>query len=312
MKRRALSLIGGVVAISLLIWFLSAHAEELTRIKQVSALDLTFLSILTIGIFVINGLLIRSYCLFFERPLKPVEWFGLSIVQTMGNYIPLRGGGVAQMVYVKLRHGLALNKLLAGLSITMVLSFLVGGVLGLLAMGLVVWQYAHFNWKLFAIFAAVACLATVLLIAPFLAQRFVLLFRLRPFCRVGDFMESWEAIRSDGALVRQLMILSASGIMIYGLRLYTAYHALGYQVPIGYCLVIAPLGTISMMLSISPAGLGVREAAVGMASALLGFGLSNGVYAAALDRAVSMVWVFILGTFFSYVLTSRVLIGPGE
>ena len=51
---------------------------------------------------------------------------------------------------------------------------------------------------------------------------------------------------------------------------------------------------------------------VGLASGLLGLGLGNGVYAAALDRAVSMVWVFALGISFSYVLTSRAVVKPED
>ena len=290
----------GLLAAGLTVWFLSAHAQELYRLAQISLRDLAVLSLLIFGIFVINGLLIRSYCLFFAKPLEPVEWFGLSIVQTMGNYIPLRGGAAALMTYVKLRHGLPFNKLVAGFSATVVLNFLMGGILGLLATGIVAWQYAYINWKLFGIFAAVAAVAVVLLAVP----RFALRFDTRPLRWLNSVLESWWIIRSDSALVRRLVILSTSGIVLYGLRLYTAYHALGYQVPIEYCLLIAPLASMSMVLSILPAGLGAREAVVGLASDLLGLGLSSGVYAAALDRAVSMVWVFVLGSVFSYILTS--------
>jgi uncharacterized membrane protein YbhN (UPF0104 family) len=271
-------------------------------------LDLTVLSLLIFGIFVVNGLLIRSYCLFFGSRLEPVEWFGLSIVQTMGNYIPLRGGAAAQMTYVKVRHGLPFNKLVAGFSATIVLNFLMGGILGSLATGIVAWVHAYINWKLSGIFVAVAAVAVVLLAAP----RFALRFDTRALRWLYSVLESWWIIRSDSALVRRLMILSTSGIVLYGLRLYTAYHALGYQVPVEYCLLIAPLASMSMVFSILPAGLGVREAVVGLASDLLGLGLSSGVYAAALDRAVSMIWVFVLGTIFSYVLTSKAVEKSGD
>ena len=308
MRRQALSIIISMVVVGLSVWFFSTHTEELIRLAQVSALHLVTLSFLIFGIFVINGLLIRSYCLFFGKSLEPVEWFGLSIVQTMGNYVPLRGGAVAQMAYVKLRHGLPFNKLVAGFGATVVLNFLVGGILGSLATGIVAWQYAYITWKLFGIFVAVGVVAVVLLTVP----RFALRVHIGPLRWLYSVLESWWTIRSDSALVGRLMLLSTSGIMLYGLRLYTAYHALGYQVPIAYCLIIAPLASMSMVFSILPAGLGVREAVVGLASDLLGLSLSSGVYAAALDRVVSMVWVFVLGAAFSYILTSRVVVKPED
>lgn len=308
MRRRALSAVVTIIVVGLSIWFFSTHTEELARLTQVSVLDLTVLSLFIFGIFVVNGLLIRSYCLFFGSRLEPIEWFGLSIMQTMGNYIPLRGGAAAQMTYVKLRHGLPFNKLVAGFSATVVLNFLVGGILGSLATGVVAWRYTYINWKLLGIFAAVAAVAVVLLAVP----RFALRFDTRPLRWLYSVLESWWTVRSDSALVRRLMILSTLGIVLYGLRLYTAYHALGYQVPIEYCLLIAPLASMSMVLSILPAGLGVRETVVGLASDLLGLGFSSGAYAAALDRAVSMVWVFMLGTVFSYILASKAVVKPKD
>ena len=51
---------------------------------------------------------------------------------------------------------------------------------------------------------------------------------------------------------------------------------------------------------------------VGLVSDLLGLSLSSGVYAAALDCAVSMVCVFVLGTVFGHILTSRAVVKPED
>ena len=83
---------------------------------------------------------------------------------------------------------------------------------------------------------------------------------------------------------------------------FIALRAFSLNIPFGYCLIIVPVSILATFTSITPAGLGIREVVVGYSSKALGIGLNHGIYAAFLDRAVVMFWVFFLGPVFSHIL----------
>jgi uncharacterized protein (TIRG00374 family) len=94
------------------------------------------------------------------------------------------------------------------------------------------------------------------------------------------------------------------------MRYYIAFRAFSLNISFWYCLMLAPLSILTTFISITPAGLGIREAVICFTSKILGMGLNPGMYAASLDRAVVMFWVFILGPIFGYILIDRKRIPP--
>lgn len=299
--RRAISLLLFVLAGGTALWFAASYSHELGRIREVPPADLITLSLLVLAVFGVNGLVIRSYCRLFGVPLEVVEWYGLSVVQTMGNYMPWRAGALAQMAYVRVRYGLPVLRVLSGLGATAISTMLASGVLGMVATTAVIWEGSAPPRALLAVFAIATTGAFALLQWPRSWPR----ARRRLPGWLSSALEAWQMVRSDARLLRRLLVLSLSAVVLYGFRLFVAFHALGYPASLSHVLVIAPLVSISGVLSIVPAGLGLREAIVGLTSAALGIGFPGGVYAAALDRAVSVVWVVLLGSVFGQVLAAR-------
>lgn len=73
-----------------------------------------------------------------------------------------------------------------------------------------------------------------------------------------------------------------------------------------FLVIISIFFSISVLLSITPAGLGIRESFVGFSSEILGLNFGKGVIAAAIDRIIIIVLIIILAPIFSYILSKKV------
>jgi hypothetical protein len=62
---------------------------------------------------------------------------------------------------------------------------------------------------------------------------------------------------------------------------------------------MAPLWTITIILSVTPGAVGIRQALFGYSSKVLDIGLTEGVIASTVDQAVGTLWIFFFGIIFS-------------
>lgn len=89
--------------------------------------------------------------------------------------------------------------------------------------------------------------------------------------------------RGPGALAAaagwQLLTLA-----LRGLRLQLAFASVGHPVPFPAALAASLLADLTVVVQVTPAGLGLREAAIGYAGAVTGVGAETAVAAALLDR----------------------------
>ena len=83
-------------------------------------------------------------------------------------------------------------------------------------------------------------------------------------------------------------------LVLYTLRLKLAFMAMDVEVSFLGVVVATMLGALAMLVSITPAGLGFREAAIAYSATMIGCSPSVAVAAAVLDRLVMTVCVVIL------------------
>jgi uncharacterized membrane protein YbhN (UPF0104 family) len=87
-------------------------------------------------------------------------------------------------------------------------------------------------------------------------------------------------------------------------RFAVAFRILGVDAPIGVYLVVAPVTALVTVLAPTPGSLGIREGAVAVVVALLGYSIPTGLLAATIDRAVMLVVACALGSV-GYFVTGR-------
>jgi uncharacterized membrane protein YbhN (UPF0104 family) len=302
--RRYWSIVVLVLVVAAIAWYLCSQPHLLTAFSNVSLLAIVYLVGMRLLFLGTNGLFLREFAAKFGVELTPKEWFGLSVVTTMGNYItPFSGGMVARAAYLKHRHNFPYAQFATLLASNYLVTFWVIGVVGALALltfGMAVWSY----WQLFVFFIAVAVSISASILFPVLR----LPWKNRIAKAVNTSLAGWRLVKNDRALLAKLVAYTLSNILLNALCLWVAYDALGSHVPFRSALLVGLLTSFSLLIGITPGNLGIQEAVVSLSSGLLGIGAGQGLLAALLVRGATVVPAFTLGPIFSFVLTHKLVI----
>ena len=89
-------------------------------------------------------------------------------------------------------------------------------------------------------------------------------------------------------------------------RFVVSADALELDMPLSSLFLMAPLAALMSYMAITPGGLGLREAVMGFVTTNLGFSFAEGMFVGAVDRAILLGIVTILGGLAFWVLWVRV------
>jgi len=89
------------------------------------------------------------------------------------------------------------------------------------------------------------------------------------------------------------------------LSLYLEFKVFGMDLSISAAIFLAAMGSLSLLISITPGGLGISEAIIVFSASTLGITPIQSLSAALAGRLVSVIVLFILGPIFSYLLIKR-------
>ncbi len=100
-----------------------------------------------------------------------------------------------------------------------------------------------------------------------------------------------------------LSLLIAMVSLISGLSIYVTFQALSVRVTFLQSLMIAILSDMSLLMSFTPGGLGIREAIIVCSAQGLGISPEHGLLSAILNRAILFLVTFTLGPLSALLLT---------
>lgn len=280
-------------------WYLASNPGLLALLRDADLSVVCGLVALRMLLLVINGLFLRAFASKFRVHLVFKEWFGLSAMTSLGNYItPLSGGLVARAVYLRQRHGLSYAQFAALLTSNYLVIFGVVGILGVVTT-LSLESNLPGRWIVASFFGGTTVLISVLVTLP---------VRRLPWTgfvgrSMNSAVEGWSLIRNDRALLRQLVAYTLCHILLNSLSFWWAYRSIGHMLSFAAALLTSLMTAFSILISLAPANLGVQEAVISFSAELLGFGVGSGFVVALLIRAATLVVAFTLGPLFSFLLT---------
>ncbi|MFI4851101.1 MAG: YbhN family protein [Gimesia chilikensis] len=210
-----------------------------------------------------------------------------------GNYLPLRIGTIYRAMYIKHRCGLTLAEFgavlvgQASISSTLSATLLIGA---LVTTG----TWAHQGWiSVVGVALCVVLPLAGLLILPRRCSRWLLHFpRMRHAVRLSQGLEL------IGRNPRRLAVASAwhlGGVACSTARLWILYHSFAIPISVWGCLFITAAGSLSMLLSITPGGLGIREGVISVLGVMYGVPLETGLMVATLERGIHMLGALLIG-----------------
>jgi uncharacterized membrane protein YbhN (UPF0104 family) len=299
-KDRAWSMIVVAVILVAIALYIGSQRHLLISIKNINLSALSYLVVIRVIFLILNGILLRELTLKYRIPLMPKEWFGLSVVTTMGNFItPFSGGLIARATYLKHRHALSYAKFASLLAANYLVYFWIVGVVGVITL-MVFMDKPGYYWQVALFFVLVTLVISTLVMLPSTK----LSWNNRLGAIINESLEGWLLIKSDKVLLGKLILYTLVNIFLHGFSFWIAFYALkGEPISFGPVFLISLLSVFSTLGNVTPGNLGIQEAVVSICSGILGIGAGIGLLASLLIRAATIIPTFTLGPIFSFVLT---------
>ena len=279
-------------------WYIGRNFGQFRQALTFNPKLLAGLSLLAIGQFVAVGLFNRIVLTGFGLNLSFVEWFGLSVVTTLGNYLlPPRGGAGLRAAYLKKKRGLPLSHFLSTFVIFYALNLAVCGLAGLIALAMLP-DRGPAGTVLFWFFALVLAGSVPAAVLPVRASWFDRR-GLRPFMRL---VEGWQIIRERPGLVGRVLVMVVVNLLIFWLMITLSYSAAGADLSLPAAAAVTALLSLTSLIALTPGGFGVQEAVLVFSTGALGVQPAQSLAAAVVIRVVILFWTFVLGPIFSWKL----------
>lgn len=268
--------------------YVAAHWSEVVRgleIRPVWLMAAVGAELLLIGV---RSIVLRDACRRFEVEMESAEAVGLVCWATLANYVATSLGGTGlRAAYLKKRHALDLAGFVSLTSGLYALQFLLVASAGAIATWLVALPAATALGLRLA-FAAIAALAILLLLVPVpVPTRGGVIAR-----NIRRLVDGRRRLAGPG-LTRFVAWLSLY-VAASALALFSYFAFVGWRFSLAEALLIATLSELSLLVAVTPAGLGVLESAVGLGAGLVGAPPALGLTVAGVRRLVGTLLAALL------------------
>lgn len=278
------------------IYFLN-NSEKYTALLDFSLSSVLMLALVTVIFIVGNG--ITNYLLYrnLGAEVGLNESIGLASLNTLANYLPFAGGMVAKSVYLQKRYGLSYARFFSATLSLFVCIISANGLLGLSV--LVYWLLIGkpVQPSLWIGFGGMA----IVILGLF----FPLEWKFLPASiqkKISQLLEGWKIIRGNRVLLFQLMAVQMLMMLISAMRFWLAFRLYSQNVTFGQSLLFATAIVLTQFVSITPGGLGVREAIVAALAATQNYDSGISVLVVATDRLIGTVVIILLGIVYMFIL----------
>ncbi|MDP1728798.1 MAG: lysylphosphatidylglycerol synthase transmembrane domain-containing protein [archaeon] len=287
------------IILLLFIRYIYGHLADFKQIALVNPLWLIPL----IALFLMNYYLIGIQTNILIEPLgvklRKMETFMLSIITGFYNLItPAKGGMLVRAAYLKKKHKFTYTNFLASLAGMYVLTFFIASLFGLLSLFFIHQTTESFNWIILSVFLGVFFpLLFIILFSPNFPEtknKFI-----NKFIKVAN---GWNLIRKNKKVVSICIFVTLITLLIGAFSIIISYHIFGINISFVSALFLACIGSLSLLVQLTPGNLGVGEAIAVFSALVIGITPAQSLPVAILGRIVQMIVLFILGPIFSYKL----------
>jgi uncharacterized membrane protein YbhN (UPF0104 family) len=285
--------------------FTSKNTELFSKIKQFNLSGALIISAFVVMVLVLNGWRTKILTeIFTKKKIRFTEWFGLSIINTLGNYSPFQGGIVARGYYLKNFYKVPYLHFLSSMIASIVITFSTYSVVCSIVLVINFLLTGFFSLLIFIFFVAIGSAGFFSL---FLLPKINLTeFDNKPVSYLKSFLDGWEAIINGKNVVLRLIGIDLILGVVLSLRYFSASKMIGAGISYLQSIVISMTATVALLVNITPGALGIREAIAGFSAQLLGSNMTTGFFVASVERVMIVFCVFGLGIPFSYYFNRKI------
>lgn len=288
-----------LIIVALFIYYIIEHISDFKQLSLVNPIYLFVLIALFIFTYYLISIITKNLLYPLGVKLKGFEAFALSIVTGFYNLItPFRGGTIVRAGYLKKKHNFSYTDFLATLSASYVLIFLIASLIGIISTLAIYFISGIFSWILILVFAGIFFpLLFIVVFSPRLNER-----KNKWINRFIRVINGWNIIKNNKKVILIIAIASLLQIIVTALMLYFQFGVFGIEIDFIACLFLASIVSLSILISITPAGLGINEAVIVFSALTIGITPAQSLLVALLGRAISFLVLFTLGPIFSALL----------
>lgn len=281
----------------LAVYYISKNIEDFKQISLINPLWLIPLIIL----FLINYYFIGIQTKVILEPLGvklgKKESFMLSIVTGFYNLItPARGGMGVRAIYLKKKHNFSYTSFFSSLAGMYVVTFFVGSLFGLISLLLIRKFYGMFSWIIFFVFLG-------FLIPLFFLFAFSPNFKETKYRILNNFIKvanGWNLIKENKKVLLTCILVTLYSLLSASISSMLSYYVFGIKISFVQALFLASVANLSLLIQITPAGLGINEIISVFSATIIGITPLQSIPVVILNRVVQVISLFTLGPLFSW------------
>lgn len=246
--------------------------------------------------YFVDGLFILSILKLFNLFISGAESFYISIISSFGNnFLPMQGGAAIRAVYLKKTLKFPYAHFIATLYGNYIIIFGVNAFIALLALMMLQINDAVFPLPLFAffgfLFISMAMLASIRIDIKLSGNRKLNIIK-KFLDLLNKILYGWEMLSADNALLVTLVFITLVSFSVMTIIYSVEFSALGIRSNLTTILLYNCLSGVSLLISLTPGSLGIRESIFYFTSDILGLNSEQIMQLALLDRGVSLLTLF--------------------
>jgi len=288
-----------VAFVFVVVVFFYTNPERLERFSSLSVFEMV--SLLTLAVLTFVGLALQNILIL--RPcgiwLPVSEAFGLAVISSLLNYMPLKLGALGKGLYLKAVHRLMLKHYVGALAAGQLIWVTVSGALGLLSYLVLTNTNIIVAAKLRMV-AFVLLLATLAAFMVFVLSQYIWRFILVPRWRnlamqLGEALGVWYR---DIALLSKFAFISLLLFVMSTLKIGLSFNVVGAELSLLEACFLQACVTVAFAFSLIPGNVGVREGMLVGLAMLTGVEVETAFLAALIDRVAILLPTLLLGPLF--------------
>lgn len=297
-KHLSLSRVLTYIFIGLFIWYGYNNRESFQNLKEVTLLTILIIAVGKLLVFVINGFFTKWTAEQFIKKLKLSESVYLAVLSALGNYFgPLLGGTSIRAVYLKKAYKLTYSNFTSTIAGYYLIIFIANSILALISLYFL--PQSEKSTQLFVFFGIwLAALVMLTFIRLPKKEKFSKLLGFKPakyfITAVYDIEKSWHILVKNRKLMFRLMLLGFSSFFITFVLTYVEFKAINIDIGLAALGLYTAVSTMSLLLSLTPGAIGIREILLIFVSSTLGVGNEHIIQVAVIDRSVTFLVLLCL------------------
>lgn len=297
-KRRFSSIIA-LTFIAVFVAYFVRNAHSFKPLLEVSLISLIAAALTKMLLNLVNGYFMKWTVEVFTPRLPLRETVYIAILSGIGNFFgPLLGGAAIRATYLKKVHNLSYSLFASTLAGYYVILFAANSVLAIVSI-----LFLHASSYAFSliIFFGVWLAAMIVMMAIRLPrrERFGRLESkngIARFCLtvLYDIDTGWRTLLKKKGLVPRLLFLAACGFLITFVTGLIEFRAVSVPITLAGLGLYTAVVTCSMLVSLTPGALGIRESLLLLTSSVMGVGHAQILQVSVIDRGLTFFMLGIL------------------